>query len=123
MDARARVDVPEQKGRFRERINLRLFPKGVHDTAWCRSQSLFASCGVGREVALWNGSTGHVVATLSGHAAPVTRVAVDDARLQVVSMSTDNIIKVWDMRTNKCVQTMVDDNTYRVGSRVVESPP
>ena len=36
-------------------------------------------------------------------------------------MSTDNIIKVWDMRTNKCVQTMVDDNTYRVGSRVVES--
>ena len=121
VDARARVDVPEQKGRFRERINLRLFPKGVHDTAWCRSQSLFASCGVGREVALWNGSTGHVVATLSGHAAPVTRVAVDDARLQVVSMSTDNTIKVWDMRTNKCVQTMVDDNTYRVGSRVVES--
>ena len=121
VDARARVDVPEQKGRFRERINLRLFPKGVYDTAWCRSQSLFASCGVGREVALWNGSTGHVVATLSGHAAPVTRVAVDDARLQVVSMSTDNTIKVWDMRTNKCVQTMVDDNTYRVGSRVVES--
>ena len=118
---RARVDVPEQKGRFRERINLRLFPKGVHDTAWCRSAESVrvvrggaGSCAVEREHRARRGRP-------SGHAAPVTRVAVDDARLQVVSMSTDNTIKVWDMRTNKCVQTMVDDNTYRVGSRVVES--
>jgi len=105
----------------RLRFDLKLFPNGVRDMAWCPRQSLFAACGVSRDVVLWNASTGRVVSSLAGHKASVAFVAVDETTDRVVSAGTDKVIKVWDLRANACAQTLVDDVEYKVGTRVVES--
>ena len=31
--------------------------KGVHSFVWCRAYSMFASCGLERDVMLWQGNT------------------------------------------------------------------
>jgi WD40 repeat protein len=51
--------------------------KGVHDFAYCRPYSLFASSSE-RSIVLWQAQTGRWISELSGHTAIVTNLAVDN---------------------------------------------
>jgi WD40 repeat protein len=42
-----------------------------------------------------------------GHTSSVSNVCVDANLNQVISLSTDKTIKIWDLRNNRCIQTMV----------------
>lgn len=49
---------------------------------------------------------------LTGHTASVQTVIVVEDDNQLISLSTDKVIKIWDLRTNKCMQTIMDKEHY-----------
>ncbi|ETW10231.1 hypothetical protein H310_00586 [Aphanomyces invadans] len=83
--------------------------KGVFDLVWSSTSRLIASCGMERDISIWNPySSQRAVATLRGHTASVLHLACDDDNFQIVSVSSDNIFKVWDIRNHRCLQTFAD---------------
>lgn len=83
--------------------------KGVFDLVWCSSTRLIASCGMERDISIWNPySSQRAVATLRGHTSSVLHLASDDDNYQIISAASDNTIKVWDVRNHRCLQTFVD---------------
>ncbi|KAG1667639.1 hypothetical protein FOA52_004666 [Chlamydomonas sp. UWO 241] len=84
--------------------------KAVHGFVWCSAYTLFASCGVERDIMLWQGNTCRRVGELTGHTASVTHLAVDERLNHVFSLSADKVIKVWDLRNHKCLQTLTQDD-------------
>ena len=124
MDSKIKiVDINQNAGNnvnsiFKVRQTVSLHSKGIYDFDWCNAHSLFVSAGVERDIMLWHGSTGHKIGSLVGHTASISNVVVDSNLHQVVSLSTDKTIKIWDLRTNRCVQTMEDENTYRPEDRI-----
>ena len=91
---------------------------GVHSFAVCRSFNFIASCGLERNVLLFNPFAGKRVGLLAGHSAPVCDVIVNEADSQLISLSTDKVIKIWDIRSNKCMQTITDKTEYRPENRI-----
>ncbi|KIY91847.1 hypothetical protein MNEG_16116 [Monoraphidium neglectum] len=61
--------------------------KGVHAFVWCKAYSLFASCGMERDVTIWQGNTGRKLGELRGHTSSVTSIALDERLNQVVGGS------------------------------------
>ena len=57
--------------------------RGVHCFAHSKAFSLCASGGLERDILLWQGSTNRQVGELTGHAASISHVAVDNRRCQV----------------------------------------
>ncbi|KAG2498385.1 hypothetical protein HYH03_003644 [Edaphochlamys debaryana] len=87
--------------------------KAVHGFVWCRAYSMFASCGQERDIILWQGNTMRKVGDLSGHTASVTHIALDERLNHVFTLSVDKVIKVWDLRNHKCLQTLTEDDWRR----------
>lgn len=56
--------------------------------------------------------TGRSIGTLQGHASSVTCVKVVDSLNRLFSLSADKVIKVWDIRTNRCFQTITNATNY-----------
>ncbi|KAG6971396.1 hypothetical protein JG687_00002081, partial [Phytophthora cactorum] len=84
--------------------------KGVFDLAWCASTRLIASCGMERDIHIWNPySSQRAVATLKGHTSSVLHLVSDDENFQIVSAAADNTVKVWDVRNHRCLQTFIVD--------------
>ncbi|GMF42008.1 unnamed protein product [Phytophthora fragariaefolia] len=95
--------------------------KGVFDLAWCASTRLIASCGMERDIHIWNPySSQRAVATLKGHMSSVLHLVSDDDNFQIVSAAADNTVKVWDVRNHRCLQTFVVDR-HRGGTSVVSA--
>ncbi|KAF0691779.1 Aste57867_17050 [Aphanomyces stellatus] len=91
--------------------------KGVFDLVWSSSSRLIASCGMERDISIWNPySSQRAVATLRGHTASVLHLACDDDNFQIISVSSDNVFKVWDIRNHRCLQTFVDRNKSTGGA-------
>eukprot|EP00899_Mesostigma_viride_P003218 jgi/Mesvir1/12898/Mv05924-RA.1 len=81
--------------------------RGVHNFHMSRSYNVVASCGVERNVLLWNPFTGRSMGMLQGHTASVLDVVMNDD-YEVVSLAADKVVKIWDIRSNKCLQTLQD---------------
>jgi WD40 repeat protein len=86
--------------------------KGIFDFAWCESFKMIATCGIEREIHLWNPYGIHL-GQLGPLAASTRSVVMNESLNQLISLSTDNVLKVWDVSTNKCVQTI--DHKLAVG--------
>lgn len=56
-----------------------------------RAYSMFASCGLEREVALWAASTGRRIGSLAGHSASVAHIAIDESLNQTFTLATDRV--------------------------------
>ncbi|KAL6759826.1 quinon protein alcohol dehydrogenase-like superfamily [Haematococcus lacustris] len=96
-----------------ERVPLKLLQghlKGVNTVDWSKSYKCIASGAQDKRVMLWNPFSQRPLATLHGHAASVQSVMVVDN--QVISVSSDKMIKLWDIRNHKCIQTVNDRETY-----------
>ena len=91
---------------------------GVYSFAWSNASKLLASCGLERTIALWNPYTrsSKPLAVLQGHTASILHVAISD--FQLFSCSTDKCLKVWDLRSHKCLQTIHDKAAYRPEDRI-----
>ncbi|KAL0019122.1 hypothetical protein WJX79_001934 [Trebouxia sp. C0005] len=87
--------------------------QGVRAVDWSRAYSFIASGGLDRNVMLWNPFQLHSMATLTGHAAAVTHITINERSSQIISLSADKVIKVWDIRNNRCLQTLTDKQKHR----------
>ena len=86
--------------------------RGVYGFDVCKAFNFIATCGVERDIMLWNPFTGRSIGMLTGHTASVQKVIVVEDDNQLISLSTDKVIKIWDLRTNKCMQTIMDKEHY-----------
>lgn len=92
--------------------------RGVYGFDVCKAYDFIASCGVERDIMLWNPYTGTSIGVLTGHTASVQKVIVNDDDNQLISLSTDKVIKIWDLRSNKCMQTIIDKEDYWPENRI-----
>lgn len=89
--------------------------KGVHSLVYCSAYSVIASCGLERDVIVWHSSTGRRVGELVGHTASVAQIALDERLNHVFTLGVDSVIKVWDLRTHRCLQTIGTDDWVKPG--------
>jgi WD40 repeat protein len=99
--------------------------KAVHTFIYCPLAKCIASSGLSRDILVWNAHSMGILAKLSGHMAPVTALVLHENqdnttkdRNQLVSLSTDKVFKVWDLRTYQNLQTIIDNSLYRPENRI-----
>ncbi|KAH9196819.1 hypothetical protein AeNC1_001200 [Aphanomyces euteiches] len=81
----------------------------VYDVAWCREPKFFASCGVERDVLLWNPFSETLLGRLQGHTCSIRSVIWNSEGLNLISLGlVDGVIRVWDVRQMKCLQVIHD---------------
>ncbi len=101
----------------RERWDLitrfRGHPHAINAVDYSAARNIIAAGGLDRGVTVWNPFVEGCVGTLYGHDEPIVNVMFNDRDWQLLSVSHDKTIKVWDIRNYKCVQTIVDDHAYQ----------
>jgi WD40 repeat protein len=86
--------------------------KGVNTFAYSKFPVSLVTGGADRQLRLWNPHRlGHPMAALKGHNAPIIDITINEVNGQIISLSDDNVIKVWDIRTLQCLQTLFDRMT------------
>ena len=71
--------------------------KAILGFDWSNSTNLIASCGGERFVYVWNPFIGNPIFKLDGYSAPLVDCVFHEN--QLITMSTDKAVKVWDIRT------------------------
>lgn len=56
------------------------------------------------QIMLWNPFTGKALGQLVGHGASVLELRMNEDDHQLISLAADKTVKVWDIRTYKCLQ-------------------
>jgi WD40 repeat protein len=98
--------------------------KPVYSFAWLPVHKVIASCGLERHIVLWSPYSKRGVATLHGHASSVLKLTVNDQSGQLLSLSSDNTVKVWDIRNLRCVQTIpLPSQDVAPGAQLRVAPP
>eukprot|EP00794_Sanderia_malayensis_P007565 gene7565-8403_t len=93
--------------------------KGVYTFDYDKDNNVIITGGPDRIIRLWNPYvTNKATSMLKGHLAPIAKVIMDSAHQQIISISKDKMIKVWDMRDQLCIQTipcrLVDIGTHPI---------
>ena len=108
------IDIERQTARY----TFNHHKKGVYSFVWCSDFKFLASCGEERHITLWNPfSRQSSVSYLIGHSSAVLDIALNRERFQLISLGADKVVKVWDIRNYKCIQTIYDKTTYRPENR------
>ena len=92
--------------------------KSIHTFAWCEERHLIASCGMERHVLIWNPFISKPIMKLEGHRTPLVDVIFNHNDNQVISLAADKTIKIWDLRTFHCMQTLTDHRRYPPENRL-----
>lgn len=85
--------------------------QGFNSFAYSARHSCFVTGGIDRTVRLWNADSCGLIETLAGHKSSVVDVVVNDDLHQIISASADHVVKIWDVRTYKCLQTISTANS------------
>jgi WD40 repeat protein len=81
--------------------------KGVSCFSYCKSPAIIATGGLDRQVRLWNPhKLNHPRAILKGHVAPIIDLSSNANHGQIISLSSDKVVKVWDISKQVCLQTI-----------------
>jgi len=87
--------------------------KGIESFAYCEEFKFIACGGLSRKVDIFDPHRCATLQSLTGHSAPLKKVIVNTPDHQIISLSADKVIKTWDFRTFKVLQTIHDENSYR----------
>ncbi|ORZ37998.1 WD40-repeat-containing domain protein [Catenaria anguillulae PL171] len=88
--------------------------KGVRCFDYCRRPSFIVTGGRDKVIRLWNPYVlSKAAGSLVGHNAVVTDVLVNQADGHIISLSEDKVIKIWNIRTMNCLQTLTDRFPHR----------
>ena len=94
---------------------LRCFRKhgsGVYAFVYCRKWGFMASAGTSRNILIWNPNTAQVLSCLSNHTASIQDLLLDEPNNNLISISVDKMIIVWDCETFYCKQQIADFTLY-----------
>lgn len=73
--------------------------RGVHCFAHSKAFSLCASGGLERDILLWQGSTNRQVGEMTGHAASISHLAIDNRCCQVQALANAAAVSVQQYTT------------------------
>eukprot|EP00759_Apiculatamorpha_spiralis_P009337 PhF_6_TR15977/c1_g1_i9/m.25020 len=73
--------------------------KSVLRLLWYEHKKLLVSCGYEKEILLWNPSIQSPLAKLEDHRVGLVDLALNIEDHQLLSLSQDNVIKVWDLQS------------------------
>ena len=85
---------------------------GLLSLSYSREWNIFATGGSDRSVRIWDDASLHQLEVCKGHTAPVVQVMCNGADGQIVSCAADKTIKVWDIFSYRCVQTLRDESLH-----------
>uniref|UniRef100_A0A6U6E0C0 EF-hand domain-containing protein n=1 Tax=Guillardia theta TaxID=55529 RepID=A0A6U6E0C0_GUITH len=80
--------------------------KPIKCFVWVESLKLIVSGGMERELTVWNPYTSKPVTKLEGHMSGIIMLQVNSDYDQVISLSKDKVVKVWDLRNGEGLQTL-----------------
>ncbi|XP_067403406.1 cilia- and flagella-associated protein 337-like [Emydura macquarii macquarii] len=82
--------------------------KGIKCFDYCKSLNLLVTGGMDHAVQLWNQYvTSWPIATFQGHYTTILGVAIHELEGHVFSYSKDSVLKVWDIFSQACLQTLM----------------
>lgn len=67
---------------------------------------------------MWDPFTLGALSYLYGHNTSVQDLTINEDRHHLISLGTDKVVKIWDIRTYACIQTIFDKICYRPEDRL-----
>lgn len=67
---------------------------------------------------MWDPFTLGALSYLYGHNTSVQDLTINEDRYHLISLGTDKVVKIWDIRTYACIQTIFDKVCYRPEDRL-----
>jgi WD40 repeat protein len=95
-----------------------LHQKGVNSFVYSERHRFVASCGEERHIIMWDPFTRRAITYLNGHTTSVQDLTINDDRHHLISLGTDKVVKIWDIRTYKWIQTIFDKISYSPEDRL-----
>jgi WD40 repeat protein len=86
--------------------------KGVNTFAYCTFPSVLVTAGTDRQLRIWNIHRLSNPMALKGHLSPVIDVSINDSSAQIISLSIDKQVRIWDIRDQSCIQILLDPYTH-----------
>lgn len=80
--------------------------KAILTVAHAPVLDLIASAGLDRKIRLWSPQDTKPLGSLEGHAAPVQQLIVLNSHRQLLSLSKDSIVILWDLSTRTALQVL-----------------
>ncbi|KAJ3274070.1 hypothetical protein HDV01_003563 [Terramyces sp. JEL0728] len=113
-DPKESLVVAELDNNHKWQYHISPINKGVNSFAYCRFPVTIVTGGTDRQIRLWNPHRlEHPMAILKGHSSPITEISVNDKSGQIISLSLDKQVKVWDIRKQVCLQTISNTDRQR----------
>ncbi|KAI9331220.1 hypothetical protein BDR26DRAFT_824578 [Obelidium mucronatum] len=82
---------------------------GVNTFVYSRFPVALITGGTDHQLRVWNPHRlKNPMASFKGHSSPIIDLVVNELNGQVISLAVDNVIKVWDIRKQMCIQTLFD---------------
>ncbi|KAJ3068918.1 hypothetical protein HDU98_007997, partial [Podochytrium sp. JEL0797] len=82
---------------------------GVNTFVYSRFPVALITGGTDHQLRVWNPHRlKNPMASFKGHASPIIDLVVNETHGQVISLAVDNVMKVWDIRKQTCIQTLFD---------------
>ena len=90
---------------------------GVYQFVYSNAWGFIASAGVARSALVWNPITLEVIQTLSGHKTAIQNVLLDDRNNNLITISMDKCMIIWNCEGFNCKQHIFDFTLYGVDNR------
>jgi WD40 repeat protein len=103
---------------YKENKTFNLHQKGVNSFVYSSKHRFIASCGEERHIIMWDPFTLGALSYLYGHNTSVQDLTLNEDRYHLISLGTDKVVKIWDIRTYACIQTIFDKLCYRPEDRL-----
>ena len=103
---------------YKENKTFNLHQKGVNSFVYSSKHRFIASCGEERHIIMWDPFTLGALSYLYGHNTSVQDLTLNEDRYHLISLGTDKVVKIWDIRTYACIQTIFDKICYRPEDRL-----
>lgn len=88
--------------------NLQLHKKAINCLIYSKNYKLAATAGEERTIILWDIYTRKINKVLSGHMSGVISLTTNESMNQLISLSNDKNVRVWDIRNMLCIQSLFD---------------
>ena len=99
-----------ERGKVTRVLGENTCTRSIFSLDWSEDNRLLASAGAERNIRLWNPYINRPVYKLEGHHHPLLTICFNTKYDQLLSLGVDKCVKVWDLRTMKCLQTIPHDD-------------
>ena len=92
--------------------------KGINALAYSDDLIMLFSAGYDHEICVWNPYIDHLIYKITGHTSPISSLCIMPNTPQLISGDIEGFIKIWDLRSMNCVQTInvqLEIETFKFG--------